>query len=196
MKKLSLKRELALLPPSEVQAKMLVLRNEVVILDRDVASLYGVETRAINQAVKRNPERFDGGYIFQLDDKEFADWKSQLVTSNLSGEELARIKMGVRRAPVAFTERGLYMLATVLNSSRAIRITRKIIDTYAKLRSMVSDIEELQAKKDGSPEQAHFLARVGRKLTDLIDENFSPDTVKTKIEVNLAFNPKLRKETS
>ena len=101
-----------------VQSRMLTIRNQQVLLDRDVAALYGVETKALNQAVKRNAERFGEGYLFQLDAQEVENWKSQIVTSNLSEREIASLKMGMRRAPYAFTERGLYMLATILNSDR------------------------------------------------------------------------------
>ena len=74
-------------------------RNQQVLLDRDVAALYGVETKALNQAVKRNAERFEKGYVFQLDAREVENWKSQIVTSNLSEREIAGLKMGLRRAP-------------------------------------------------------------------------------------------------
>ena len=113
--------ELNAIDIAAVQSRMLTIRNQQVLLDRDVAALYGVETKALNQAVKRNADRFGEGYIFQLNTQEIANWKSQIVTSNLSKEEIAGLKMGLRRAPYAFTERGLYMLATVLNSDRAVR---------------------------------------------------------------------------
>ena len=163
---------------------MLTIRNQQVLLDRDVAALYGVETKALNQAVKRNAERFDEGYIFQLDTHELENWKSQIVTSNLSKEEIAGLKMGLRRAPYAFTERGLYMLATVLNSDRAVHATKAIIETYAQVRSMVRDMEALQAEKAGSPEQANMLTRAGHKLAELIGDNLSTVSRKTTIELN------------
>ena len=120
-----------------IQSRMLTIRNQQVLLDRDVAALYGVETKALNQAVKRNSERFEEGYLFRLNEQEVENWKSQIVTSNLSDGEIAGLKMGLRRAPYAFIERGLYMLATVLNSDRAVRATKAIIETYAQVRSMV-----------------------------------------------------------
>lgn len=79
-----------------------------VMLDRDLAKLYRVETRALNQAIKRNSERFPENYCFQLSEQEFQDWKSQIVMSNSE-------KMGLRRAPFAFSERGVAMISTVLN---------------------------------------------------------------------------------
>ena len=179
--------ELKAIDIAAVQSRMLTLRNQQVLLDRDVAALYGVETKALNQAVKRNAERFDEGYIFQLDTHELENWKSQIVTSNLSKEEIAGLKMGLRRAPYAFTERGLYMLATVLNSDRAVHATKAIIETYAQVRSMVRDMEALQAEKAGSPEQANMLTRAGHKLAELIGDNLSTVSRKTTIELNLAL---------
>ena len=165
--------ELNAIDIAAVQSRMLTIRNQQVLLDRDVA--------------ERNAERFDEGYIFQLDTHELENWKSQIVTSNLSKEEIAGLKMGLRRAPYAFTERGLYMLATVLNSDRAVRATKAIIETYAKVRSMVRDMEALQTEKAGSPEQANMLTRAGHKLASLIGDNLSTVSRKTTIELNLAL---------
>ena len=170
-----------------VQSRMLTIRNQQVLLDRDVAALYGVETKVLNQAVKRNAERFEEGYLFQLDAQEVENWKSQIVTSNLSEREIASLKMGMRRAPYAFTERGLYMLATILNSNRAVRATKAIIETYAQMRSMVRDMEAIQTEKAGSPEQANLLTRAGHKLAGLIGDNLSTVSRKTTIELNLAL---------
>ena len=171
---------------TKIRQKLITVRGQLVIVDRDVAALYGVETKALNQAVKRNAERFPQGYVFQLDDKELANWKSQIVTSNLSKDDEASIKMGIRRAPYVFTEKGLYMLATVLKSDRAIRTTLAIIETYAQVRAMVRDMETLQSLKDGSVEQASKLTQAGHKLASLIGDNLSTDSTKTTIELNLA----------
>ncbi len=171
---------------NEIRQKLITVRGQLALVDRDVAALYGVETKALNQAVKRNAERFPRGYVFQLDEKEFANWKSQIVTSNLSKDDEASVKMGIRRAPYAFTEKGLYMLATVLKSDRAVRTTLAIIETYAQVRAMVRDMEALQTLKDGSVEQASKLTQVGHKLASLIGDNLSTDSTKTTIELNLA----------
>ena len=191
--------ELGAIDIAAVPSRMLTIRNQQVLLDRDVAALYGVETKALNQAVKRNAERFEEGYLFQLDAQEVENWKSQFVTSNLSEREIASLKMGMRRAPYAFTERGLYMLATILNSDRAVRATKAIIETYAQVRSMVRDMEAIQTEKAGSPEQANLLTRAGHKLAanlltraghklaGLIGDNLSTVSRKTTIELNLAL---------
>ena len=181
-----MKKAMGLMSIDDVKGRVLMLRNQAVLLDRDVAAIYGVETKALNQAVKRNRERFPEGYIFQLDDGEYRNWRSQIVTSNLSPVELAAVKMGSRRAPYAFTEKGLYMLATVLKSPRATAATIAIVEAYAQIRSMVQDMEALQTLKDGSPEQAAALTRVGHKLAGLVGDNLSTETAKTTIELNLA----------
>ena len=124
--------------------------------------------------------------MFQLSDEELSDWKSQIVTSNLSEADKAAIKMGIRRAPYAFTEKGLYMLATVLKSVQAVRTTLAIIETYAQVRAMVRDMESLQSLKDGSVEQAAKLTQAGHKLASIIGDNLSTASTKTTIELNLA----------
>ena len=162
-----------------VQSRMLMIRNQQVLLDRDVAALYGVETKALNQAVKRNAEKFPEGYILKMTDEECS--RSQIVT--LNGSRGSNLKY----LPYAFTERGLYMLATVLKSARATQATLAIIETYAQVRSMVRDMEAIQTEKAGSPEQASLLTRAGHKLAGLIGDNLSTESRKTTIELNLAL---------
>ena len=161
-----------------VKSRMLQVRGQQVLLDRDVAALYGVETKAVNQSVKRNAERFYDGYILTLTQEECS--RSQIVTMN--GTRGSNIKY----LPHAFTEKGLYMLATVLKSKRAIQATHAIIETYAQVRAMVRDMEALQSLKDGSVEQASKLTQAGHKLASLIGDNLSTDSTKTTIELNLA----------
>ena len=180
---------------NEIKQRLVTVRGQLSLLDRDVAALYGVETKALNQAVKRNAERFPAGYVFQLSDEELSDWKSQIVTSNLSDADKAAIKMGIRRAPYAFTEKGLYMLATVLKSSQAVRTTLAIIETYAQVRAMVRDMESLQTLKDGSVEQAAKLTQTGHKLASIIGDNLSTASTKTTIELNLAVLKITHEET-
>ena len=158
---------------------MLTIRNQQVLLDRDVAALYGVETKALNQAVKRNAEKFPAGYILKMTEEECS--RSQIVT--LNGGRGSNLKY----LPYAFTEKGLYMLATVLKSTRATQATLAIIETYAKVRSMVRDMEALQTEKAGSSEQANMLTRAGHKLAELIGDNLSTVSRKTTIELNLAL---------
>ena len=163
---------------ANVQSKMMMLRNHPVLLDRDVAVLYGVETKALNQAVKRNIERFPEGYIITLTQDECS--RSQIVT--LNGGRGSNIKY----LPHAFTERGLYMLATILKSERAVKASIAIVEAYAKLRSMVRNMEELQTKKSGSPEQLDMLSKIGKEFVELIGDNLTTKTVETEIELNLS----------
>ena len=171
--------ELGAIDIAAVQSRMLTIRNQQVLLDRDVAALYGVETKALNQAVKRNAEKFPVGYILKLTDEECS--RSQIVT--LNGGRGSNLKY----LPYAFTERGLYMLATVLKSARATQATLAIIETYAQVRSMVRDMEAIQTEKAGSPEQANLLTRAGHKLAGLIGNNLSTVSRKTTIDLNLAL---------
>ena len=102
------------------------------MIDRDLAEMYQVETKVLNQAVKRNIERFPDDFMFQLTDEEFQLWKSQIVTSN-------SIKMGLRRKPYAFTELGVAMLSSVLNSKTAIQINMGIMRAFVVVRSLISN---------------------------------------------------------
>jgi hypothetical protein len=120
------------------------IRNEKVMIDRDLANLYGVETRVLKQAVKRNIERFPSDFLFILSKKEFQNWTSQFVMSNSD-------KMGLRRSPMAFTEQGVAMLSSVLNSKRAIQVNISIMRAFAKIRQfaltnsvLARKIEELE----------------------------------------------------
>jgi hypothetical protein len=106
------------------------------MLDRDLAKLYQVETRRINEQVKRNMERFPDDFMFRLTKDELEDWKSQNATSN-------SIKMGIRKMPLAFTEQGVYMLATVLKSDVATQVTLSIMRTFTKLKSFLTQNSHL-----------------------------------------------------
>lgn len=172
------KAESQIMAMADVKARMISVRGQPVLLDRDVAALYGVETKHVNQAVRNNPGRFLEGYLFELSDDELQNLRSKILTANISTKS--------RVPPKVFTERGLYMLATILKSARAERATIAIIETYAQLRSMVRDMEALQTLKDGSPEQAAQLTQAGHKLAALIGDNLSTESTKTTIELNLA----------
>ena len=113
-----------------IQSKIYDIRGQKVMLDRDLAEMYGVETRALNQAVKRNTDRFPVDFMFQLTDEETEIWKSQIVMSN-------SIKMGVRRNPYVFTELGVAMLSSVLNSKTAIQINMGIMRAFVAARQLL-----------------------------------------------------------
>ena len=113
-----------------IQSKIYKIRGIRVMLDRDLAEMYGVQTKALNQAVKRNIDRFPDDFMFQLTDEETKNWKSQIVTSN-------SIKMGVRRNPYAFSELGVAMLSSILNSKTAIQINMSIMRAFVAMRNLV-----------------------------------------------------------
>jgi len=136
------------IPAERIESKILLLRGQKVILDRDLAALYGVPTKALKQAVKRNIARFPDDFMFVLDGEEFANWRSQFVTSNSD-------RMGLRHAPMAFTEHGIAMLSSVLNSERAIQVNIAIMRAFAQLRALLAThadlarkLEELEKKYD------------------------------------------------
>ncbi len=120
----------------KIKDKIQTIRGKQVILDRDLAELYEVSTKALNQAVKRNNERFPEDFMFQLGEKELSNWKSQIVTSN-------KEKMGLRKKPYAFTEHGITALAGVLRSSKAISVNIQIIRAFVAMRKFIASNEGL-----------------------------------------------------
>src|SRR5947209_13260549 len=108
-------KKATLVSQQQIESAVLVLRGEKVLLDADLAAMYGVMTKALNQAVRRNRGRFPPDFMFRLTKEELENWRSQIVTSNSAA------KMGLRRAPYAFTEQGVAMLSSVLRSERAVR---------------------------------------------------------------------------
>lgn len=121
--------------------KIYVIRGKKVMIDRDLAELYGVETRVLNQSVRRNIKRFPEDFMFQMTDVEMEDWKSQIVISNSE-------KMGLRKPPLVFTEQGVAMLSSVLNSDRAIAVNIQIIRVFTKMREMLETHKEILNKLD------------------------------------------------
>jgi hypothetical protein len=130
-----------LLAPEMIERRILLLRGKKVMLDRDLAFLYGVETKALNQAVKRNCKRFPQDFMFQLTKSEFEDWKSQFVTSNSE-------RRGLRKTPFAFTEQGVAMLSSVLKSDKAIEVNIQIMRTFTKLRELMLTHKDLHQRID------------------------------------------------
>ena len=130
---------MSLVPVERIESKIFLIRGKKVMLDRDLAILYEVETRVLNQAVRRNVERFPEDFMFQLTKEEMKNWTSQIVITN-------KEKMGLRRRPYAFTEPGVAMLSSVLNSKRAIQVNIQIIRTFIKLRQLLLTHVELKRK--------------------------------------------------
>ena len=129
-----------IVPVELITSKIFFLRGVKVLIDRDLAELYDVETRVLNQAVKRHIKRFPEDFMFQLTRAEFNNLKSQFVTSSWGG---------VRKLPSAFTEQGVAMLSGILNSDRAIDVNIQIMRTFIKLRHMISNNEELKREING-----------------------------------------------
>ena len=125
------------IPDEIITSKIFLIRDQKVMVDRDLAELYGVETKYLKRQVKRNTDRFPEDFMFELTKEEFANWRSQFVTSNSSN------KMGLRYAPYVFTEQGVAMLSSVLNSPKAIAVNIKIIRVFTKLREMLFNNKDL-----------------------------------------------------
>ncbi len=150
-----------------VESKIRIIRNLKVILDNDVADLYGVETKRINEAVKNNPDKFPYGYVFELSESEFSDLRSKISTANFSK---------TRTLPKAFTEKGLYMLATILKSKVATETTISIIETFTKIRELsraVSDLVEIQEE----PKEL---------ISEVLGDALDATETETSIELNFA----------
>ena len=142
-----------------IQSKIYEIRGQQVMLDRDLAEMYGVETRVLNQAVKRNIERFPEDFMFQLTDEEFLNWKSQIVITN-------SVNMGLRRKPYAFTELGVAMLSSVLNSKMAIQINMGIMRAFVSVRQYI-----LQASPSSLPSELEEIKERIKALEEISEEN-------------------------
>ncbi len=126
--------------PNEVIInKIYVIRGQKVMLDRDLAELYNVETRRLKEQVRRNISRFPEEFMFELTKEELEEWRTEYASSN-------RDVMGVRIAPFVFTEHGILMLSSVLNSEKAVQMNIQIIKTFVQLRKLANNYEEIMAK--------------------------------------------------
>ena len=164
-----------ILPFQTIKEKIITINDLPVILDFDVAELYGVQTKEVNQAVKNNPNKFPDGYVFKLDDKQITDLRSKNLTANSKS----------RVAPKAFTEKGLYMLATILKGKVATATTISIIEAFAKLRELSRTIGELSANP-GQYEQRSLMQKSGEIMADLFGEDMQTNETETEMERNLA----------
>jgi hypothetical protein len=167
--------ELLQIPDELVMNKIYVIRNQKVMLDSDLAELYAVETKRLKEAVKRNLGRFPEDFMFELTEIEFESLRSQIATSKIG-------RGGVRYMPMVFTEQGVAMLSSVLNSEKAISVNIQIIRIFTRIRQMLSDntelrlgIEELRKKTDNNTKNIEV---VFQYLDELLDkkENEKPRT--------------------
>lgn len=150
-----------------IMNKIYLIRDQKVMLDRDLAELYGVETRVLKQAVKRNLPKFPEDFMFELNEAELKNWRSQFVSSNAE-------KMGLRHKPYAFTEHGVLMISSVLHSPKAVEVNIQIMRIFTKTRQMLADnteirliIEELRRKTENNTKNIEI---VFQYLDELLDK--------------------------
>lgn len=161
---------------NSVEEYIIELRGEKVILDNNVATLYGVGTKEVNQAVRNNPSKFPDGYVLEVGKKEMEDLRSKNLTT---------ISPMSRSLPKAFTEKGLYMLATILKGERATQTTIAIIEAFAKLRELSRTIGEMSANPDKF-RQKSLMEKSGEIMADLFGDDMKTDETETEIELNFA----------
>ena len=183
MKAMTDEKRLSKLDIDGVKARMVTIRGQLTLLDRDVAELYGVATREINQAVRNNPGKFPEGYVVELDEEESKALRSKILT--LDDTSAGRGRHSKYNYKV-FTERGLYMLATILKGERAVRTSLAIIETYAQVRELARTMEALQTVEDGGAKQQTLLRRTGEILANVVSDNLKTETSETEIELNFA----------
>ena len=164
----------------KVESMIMGIRGENVILDADVAELYGVETKRINEAVKNNPDKFPEDYMFMLTDEELQVLRSTRSTSNILRSKFSTKS---RALPKAFTEKRLYMLATILRSKKSIEVTFAIIETFVKVRKIKRELVDLHNKTDKnivSDKMNHF--------SDMLSDIVMPDLETSETESILELN--------
>ena len=156
-------------------SKIYLIRGQKVMLDRDLAKLYEVETKQLKRQVNRNADRFPNDFMFELTKTEFEVWRCQFGTSNYSD------KMGLRYAPYAFTEQGVAMLSSVLNSEKAINVNIQIIRVFTRIRQMLFDntelrlaIEEIRKKTENNSQSIEL---VFKYLDELLDKKENPKPI-------------------
>jgi hypothetical protein len=162
---------------NSVEEKIIIIRGIPVILDSDVAKLYEVETMRINEAVRNNPEKFPKGYILILSKEE------KLEVIEIFDNPKLKYSPTL---PKAFTEKGLYMLATILKSEKATKTTIDIVEAFAKLRELSRSISQL-SKTEDEPTQKSLLQKSGEIITDLLDNDLEVTDTETTWEINLAM---------
>jgi len=160
----------------KIENKIIELRGRKVILDSDVAHIYGVETKRVNEAVKNNPDKFPQDYMFELSELEFADLRTKISTTKFAK---------TRVAPKVFTEKGLYMIATILRSKQAIDAAFAIIETFSKIRELSRSIKELSNTPDKAA-QKPLMQKSGEIIADILDDDLSVSDSETSIEINFA----------
>ena len=164
--------------------KIITIQNKNVLLDSDVAWLYGVETREVNQAVKNNPGKFPEGYILTVQSSE----KQELVKNF---DRFSKLKHSTV-SPAAFTEKGLYMLATILKSERATATTIAIVEAFAKMRELSGVVAELVKSPGDTQKQADVMQKSSEILSDMVTKELQTTGTETSFEINLFSAVKIK----
>ncbi len=159
----------------QVRQKIILVRDCQVMLDADVAELYGVKTKEINQAVRNNPEKFPNGYVFEVDNQEFVNLRSKFLTANVSSKS--------RVLPKAFTEKGLYMLATILKSPQATQATIAIIEAFATVRQLKQELRALHGETDREQQQLK-MRHFGEMLSSVVMPDLETSETESSLEIN------------
>ena len=160
---------------NEVEDKIAVIRGMQVIADADVATLFGVETKDVNRAVRNNPDKFPARYMFELNINELRDLRCKISSTNVSAMN--------RNSTKVFTEQGLYMLATILSSDRAKAATFAIIETFSMVRSLRRELVELHKETDKEV-QTRKMNHFGEVLTDIVMPDLQTSETESSLEIN------------
>lgn len=172
-----------IVPAEKIEQKIFLIRSKKVMLDKDLAELYGVTTGNLNKAVKRNTDRFPEDFMFQLNKKEFESLIFHFGTS-----KKAR-KGGTRKLPYAFTEQGVAMLSSVLNSKRAVQINIQIIKTFVRMREMIISNKELRQRLDQMEEKYDKQFRI---VFSALRKILTPPTEQPEPERQMGFRPNIK----
>jgi hypothetical protein len=166
---------------NQVQEKIITIRNQNVIIDADVAELYRVETKRVNEAVKNNLEKFPSGYLFEVNNQE----KNELVENFDRFKKLKHSSVPLK----GFTEKGLYMLATILKSPKAVETTLAIIDTFATVKELSRIVNQLQTLPENSPKQKTLMEHTSELIADLLvpENELEVTGTETTYEMNFAI---------
>ncbi|MBL1279481.1 MAG: ORF6N domain-containing protein [Fluviicola sp.] len=159
----------------QIMTKIYTVRDQKVMIDRDLAELYGVETKVLKQAVRRNIYRFPNDFMFELTKEEFNNWRSQIVTSNLGD------KMGLRYSPMAFTEQGVAMLSSVLNSKDAIIVNIQIIRLFTKMKAVLSEHQELLSEIEDIKQKTNSQDEKIEKIFNYLNQFVEKKTKRKKM---------------
>jgi hypothetical protein len=167
--------EMILIGSKEVFEKIVIIRGTEVISDADVAALYGVLTKEVNQAVRNNLDKFPSDYMFELSNSELHYLRSKILTTKVSIKSRSSTK--------AFTEKGLYMLATILKSERAKAVTFAIIETFSEVRGMRRKLLELHKETD-KKKQLSMMDHFGNMLADIVMPDLQTNETESSLEIN------------